>query len=143
MQEIPNEISLVFSIIGCQLNCKGCHSKHLWDTNKGKDLTDGIFIGLLNKYKGNISCVLFMGGEWEEDLINKLQIVKDIGIKTALYTGLSEKKVPQGLLTHLDYIKYGRWVEKLGGLKSPFTNQKLINLNTGENLNKYFTDPHY
>lgn len=143
MQEIPNEISLGFSIVGCKLACKGCHSSYLWDENSGNELTDEILIQLLSKYGGNVSCVLFMGGEWEKDLLNKLKIVKELGIKTALYTGLSEKKVPPELLTHLDYIKYGRWVEKLGGLKSPFTNQKLINLNTGENLNKYFTDPHY
>lgn len=142
MQEIPNEVSLVFSIVGCKLACKGCHSSYLWDENSGNELTDEILIHLLNKYENRISCILFMGGEWEkEDIIVKLVIIKERGLKTALYTGLSKNKVPPEILSNLDYIKCGRWVEKLGGLNSPITNQKLIDLSNGEVLNRFFVVP--
>jgi len=138
MQEIPNEVSLVFSIVGCKLACKGCHSSYLWDENSGEELTDKVFTDLLNKYNGLISCVLFMGGEWEENLISKLKIAKSLGLKTALYTGLPRKKVNTKIIEQLNFLKTGRWVEKLGGLSSETTNQKLINLQTGEILNKHF-----
>ena len=138
MQEIPNEVSLVFSIVGCKLACKGCHSSYLWDENSGEELTDEVFISLINKYSGLISCVLFMGGEWDEDLVSKLKIAKSLELKTALYTGLPRKKVNTEIIEQLNFLKTGRWVEKLGGLSSETTNQKLINLQTGEILNKHF-----
>jgi len=144
LQEIPNEITLAFEIIGCKLNCKGCHSQHLWDTNKGEVLTDEILLNLLDKYENTISCVLFMGGEWTESLLSKIELVKSKGLKVALYTGLTEKQVFKkypSLLDKLDFIKYGRWVEELGGLKSVITNQLLMDLKTKEILNKYFISP--
>lgn len=138
MQEIPNEVSLVFSIVGCKLACKGCHSSYLWDESSGEELTDEVFTDLLNKYSSLISCVLFMGGEWDEDLVSKLKMVKSLNLKTALYTGLPRKKVNTKIIEQLTFLKTGRWVEKLGGLSSETTNQKLINLQTGEILNKHF-----
>lgn len=142
LQEIPNEVSLSFTITGCGLRCIGCHSEYLWDKNNGEVLTDELFVSLIKKYEGMISCVLFMGGEWHlEELLNKIKFVNEIGLKTALYTGLNdrqiERKTPQ-LLTELNYLKTGRWSERLGGLNQPTTNQKLRNLKTGEILNHLF-----
>ncbi len=128
LQEIPNEISLVFSIVGCKLACVGCHSDYLWDENNGIELTDDVLLNLLDKYKDSISCVVFMGGEWNEKLIEKLDIIINQNIKTALYTGQNLKyvqnKLPE-IYNRLDYLKTGRWVQKLGGLGSPNTNQQL------------------
>ena len=62
LQEIPNEVSLSFTITGCGLRCIGCHSEYLWDKNNGEVLTDELFVSLIKKYEGMISCVLFMGG---------------------------------------------------------------------------------
>ncbi len=137
LQEIPGEITLVFTITGCSLNCKGCHSPYLWKKGTGNELSDDFIIELINKYKGIISCVLFMGGEWESDLVNKIKLCNDYGLKTALYTGLNLDEVESSnkeLLTALSYIKVGRWIEELGGLSSITTNQRLINLKTGSDI---------
>ena len=136
LQEIPNEISLTFTITGCNLRCSGCHSSYLWKDN-GEILTHDKFIGYLNKYS-NGSCVLFMGGEWKEDLINLLKIAKEYGFKTALYTGLYRNELNDTIIENLDYLKTGRYIKEMGGLDSKNTNQVLINLNTNEILNKYF-----
>lgn len=142
LQEIPNEISLAFTITGCQLACVGCHSDYLWNKDNGKELTDELFEKIVLKYDGLISSVLFMGGEWESpELITKLVIAKRLGLKTALYTGLNHKQMErsyQRIVTNLDYLKTGKWIQELGGLDSPTTNQRLVNIKTGENLNKYF-----
>ena len=40
--EIPDELSLGFSILGCNIHCPNCHSQHVWDINsigQGKELT--------------------------------------------------------------------------------------------------------
>ena len=79
---------------------------------------------LLNKH---ISCVLFYGGEWNiKELTKMLVYVK--GLKTALYTGRELDYFEDNLLNYLNYIKVGRYIEKLGGLKSPETNQRIIKL---------------
>lgn len=142
LQEVPNEISLYFTITGCKLACEGCHSEYTWDGSKGEVLTNELLQSLLTKYNGMISCVLFMGGEWEADrLLSLIFQVKCKQLKTALYTGLNLKQVQRQcpeLLACLDYIKTGKWLPKLGGLNSPTTNQEFLNLQTGEVMNYLF-----
>lgn len=142
LQEVPNEISLCFTITGCPLACQGCHSQYTWNPNFGEPLTAGVFEKLLTKYDQTISCVLFMGGEWNtEQLLCFITIAKSKNLKTALYTGLNRKQVKKKypeLLTHLDYIKTGKWIPSLGGLDSRTTNQELLEIKTNNVLNHYF-----
>ena len=63
LQEVPNEISLCFTITGCPLACEGCHSEYTWDGSKGCVLSNELLEKLLDRYEDTISCVLFMGGE--------------------------------------------------------------------------------
>lgn len=142
LQEVPNEISLCFTITGCPLGCEGCHSQYTWDASKGEVLSNELLQSLLKKYEGMISCVLFMGGEWQaERLLSLIFQAKSRQLKTALYTGLNLKQVQRQypeLLACLDYIKTGKWLPTLGGLSSPTTNQQFLNLKTGEVMNELF-----
>ena len=63
LQEVPDEISLAFSITGCPWRCEGCHSKNLWE-DTGRVLDDDIY-GIIDEHRDEISCVLFMGGDHE------------------------------------------------------------------------------
>lgn len=136
-QEIPNEISLAFQITGCKLACKGCHSKELWNPKNGEELTNEKFETILKKYNDYISCVAFFGGEWyKKDLIDKLKIAKKYNLKTCLYTG--EEDISSDIKSHLDFLKVGKWIEELGPLSSPTTNQKFIDLNNNKILNNLF-----
>ncbi len=136
-QEVPDEISLCFSITGCKVGCNGCHSTELWNENYGMDLTNENYISWLNKYKGLISCVVFFGGEWQPSaLIYKLLIAKNFGLKTCLYSG--EKHIDLRVTQHLDFLKTGAWQAELGGLDSLTTNQIFRDLSTGEKLNHLF-----
>lgn len=136
-REVPDEVSLSYLITGCSLRCPGCHSADSWNPKSGQLLTQEILIQEIHKYSGWITCVLFMGGEWEpEVLIPYLRLIRALGLKTALYTGLED--VPSEIKVHLNYLKTGPYRAHLGGLDSPRTNQKLINLETGETLNPMF-----
>jgi len=118
-QEVPGEVSLAFLFSGCPLRCKGCHSADAWKEGIGTELTEDYLKGRLKRYRGLISCVLFMGGEWQPEALQKmLGIVTQAGLKACLYTGLER--------------------EELDGLDSPTTNQKFIDLRTGEVLNRLF-----
>ncbi|ANW96653.1 ribonucleoside-triphosphate reductase activating protein [Wenyingzhuangia fucanilytica] len=136
-QEVPNEISLCFSICGCPLRCKGCHSPFLFKKENGEFLTNIMYQQILEKYKNYATCVLFMGGEWEEvELIKKLKIAKKMDYKTCLYTGL--KKVDQKIEQELTWLKTGEWISDLGGLDKSTTNQIFTEVKTNKNLNYLF-----
>lgn len=138
-QEVPNETSLAFLISGCPLGCKGCHSIESWNVTSGQILTESYFLAQLQKYRGLISCVLFMGGEWlENELIHLLKLANAEGLKTCLYTGRERHELSPQILAELTYLKTGRWIAELGGLASSRTNQRFIDLRTGENLNHLF-----
>ena len=138
-QEVPNEISLCFSITGCKVGCKGCHSTELWNENYGFALTNTNFIQWLNKYKNLITCVVFFGGEWQpSDLIEKLIIAKNFGLKTCLYSGRDHIDI--NISQHLTFLKTGAWQAKLGGLDSETSNQVFRNVVTSEKLNYLFSN---
>lgn len=137
LQEVPHEITLCFSICGCKLKCSGCHSPFLWKEENGKLLSESEFRLHLSKYHGLISCVLFMGGEWEHDtLVNLLKIAKKRELKTCLYTG--EEDVSKELKSELTWLKTGPWKHDLGGLNNPQSNQNFIEVSTNKNLNYLF-----
>lgn len=131
-QEVPGEISLAFIATGCPLKCKGCHSVEL-KTSTGTPLTQEKYSELITNYKGYVSCILFIGGEWcEKDLVLFLSIAKESGLNTCLYTGLTS--VCEDIAQHLDYLKVGPWVERLGGLDSVTTNQRLYKIESDNTL---------
>jgi anaerobic ribonucleoside-triphosphate reductase activating protein len=137
-QEVPNEISLCFSITGCTLGCKGCHSTELWQAEHGIPLTNQSYLQWLKKYQGLISCVLFFGGEWHKSaLIDKLLIANNLGLKTCLYSGANY--VDMSISQHLTFLKTGAWRAELGGLDSPITNQRFIDAQSGAQLNHLFS----
>ena len=139
-QEVPGEVSLAFLFSGCQLRCKGCHSADAWKASLGQELTADYLKGRLKRYRGLITCVLFMGGEWQpENLLALLRVARDeFGLKTCLYTGLEWGEVPPMLLPELSFLKTGRWLPERGGLDSPTTNQRFVDLQTGMDLTSLF-----
>lgn len=137
LQEVPGEISICFSITGCKIKCKGCHSPYLWSEQYGKELTKKLFVSTLIKYKNFASCVLFMGGEWcKDELLELLKISKKMGYKTCLYSG--EESVCKSLKEQLTWLKIGPWITEKGGLCSSTTNQQFIEVKTNKNLNHIF-----
>lgn len=122
--EIPSEITLALSITGCQIHCKGCHSRELWE-DTGTPLTTQELDRLLDENKG-VTCLLLLGGERDMDyLVFLFQHIYG-RVKTAWYSGLDMlSKDKQGILQYLDFYKEGHYDAELGGLDSPATNQRL------------------
>lgn len=136
-QEVPGEISLALNISECPHLCDGCHSKWLW-SKKGSALTEELYIDLLDKYDGYISCVCFMGGEWDADLSKFLSIATGRNLVTCLYTGAVESQISGEIKNNLRYLKTGRYEKTLGGLQSPTTNQKFIDLFNDTDITSQF-----
>ena len=128
-QEIPDEISLAVNISCCPNRCPGCHSPWLW-SDEGQDMTQEMLAALIGKYSAAITCFCFMGGDAEPMEVMRLsQWIKMTwpDIKTAWYSG--KDALPDGFeVNSLDYLKLGPYIEALGGLKSPDTNQRLYRI---------------
>ena len=124
LAEIPDEITLAINISNCPYHCKGCHSPHLWE-DIGIELTAPLLYQMIKRSKG-ITCVAFMGGPFEEIQAWSLWIhIWFPELKTAWYTGSSALPIRENTL---DYIKIGRYVEELGPLNNPNTNQRLYKI---------------
>ena len=122
-QEIPGEVTLALNLSNCPCHCPGCHSPHLAE-DIGDPLDEALLDALIAKYAGLITCVAFMGGDADPAEVARLaEHVK--GLKTAWYSG--RPSTPNNLSTPIPfhYVKFGPYIESLGGLKSPTTNQRL------------------
>lgn len=144
--EVPNETSLAVSITDCQIHCKGCHSRELWE-DKGTPLTIEELQKLLDKHQG-ITCLCLLGGEHNIDSLIELFQYAHKRVKTAWYCGLD--MVPKdkiGIIQYLDFFKVGHYDYELGGLTSPTTNQRFFQIEhfpNGEYMrvditNKFYT----
>ena len=137
--EIPDELSLALAISGCEIHCKGCHSRELWE-DKGTPLTIETIDELLELERG-VSCLLLMGGERDIDTLTEIFMHFHKKIKTAWYCGLDMvPKEKHGIVEYLDYLKTGHYDQELGGLDSPTTNQRLYKLEHQGNGSYYETD---
>ena len=126
-QEVPGEITLGISISGCQIHCKGCHSRELWE-DKGEILDVETLCGLLNTHQG-ITCLCLFGGEHDIDTLTELFKYAHKRVKTAWYCGLDMLPIKYlDILNYLDYLKLGHYDQDLGGLDSPSTNQRLYRI---------------
>ncbi len=135
--EHPYYTSLTYFISGCPLNCLNCHSQEFKNNQLGEQLTTNVLISHLDKYHQHIQNVVFLGGEWDSPhLITLLQIVHSYNLKTTLYTGLNQLDL--NIIKHLDYVKYGPYIEKYGPLNVSTTNQKMIDLKNNEDITNIF-----
>lgn len=134
-QEIPNETTLAINISNCPCHCKGCHSSYLAE-DVGTELTASSLLELLKKNKG-ITCVAMMGGDSEPQEVEYFsELVRNIaGLRYAWYSGRQE--LPKNIdISKFNYIKLGPYIEELGGLKSPTTNQRLYEVKMCKELDE-------
>ena len=129
-QEVPGEVTLALNITNCPIHCPGCHSKHLW-ADTGEVLDEDELVRLIDLYRGEVTCVCFMGGDAEPEYVAQLaKIARAEGVKTAWYSG--KTALPEWMPVDIwDYIKLGPYVEELGGLRSRTTNQRFYKIVAG------------
>lgn len=130
--EIPDETTLAINLTGCPNRCPGCHSPHL-QQDIGTLLDDRELDFLLGRYGRCITCVCFMGGDAAPAEVASLAAsVRRIcpWLRTAWYSGCDSLQAAAGTAA-FDYIKTGRYEEKLGPLDSPSTNQRLYRIEGG------------
>lgn len=136
-QEVPGEICLFYEMSGCPIKCPGCHSAELWNATNGTIISLNEVTQDLAVYGQDISCILFMGGDWNTEFPSLLRDISSItSLNIALYTGSNE--VSEEVAINLRFLKVGPYVESLGPLSSPTTNQRFFDLKAGKNLTHLF-----
>lgn len=122
LQEVPDEISLVFYIAGCPHHCVDCSSP--WLQTKGDYiLTDQVILNAIAE-KPYASCVVLMGGDADHEELARLADTIHRAHKSAcVFSGddIFDKK----LASHLDYYKVGSWQRDKGPLNCKTTNQHM------------------
>ena len=125
-QEIPDEVTLAINISNCPCRCPGCHSRYLWE-DVGLPLNSAAIDGFVGQYGKDITCIAFMGGDGDPKGVNLLaQYIHEEHPQyhVAWYSG--RIRIPSVVNKHdFDYIKIGPYIQHLGPLKSPTTNQRL------------------
>ena len=125
-QEIPDEVTLAINISNCPCRCPGCHSHYLWE-DIGLPLDTDAIDDFINSYGRDITCIAFMGGDGDPKGVNLLaQYIHEEHqqFKVAWYSG--RLRVSSAVnKADFDYLKIGPYIQHLGALKSPTTNQRL------------------
>ncbi len=125
-QEIPDEVTLAINISGCPCRCPGCHSRYLWE-DIGLPLNTYAIDDFVAQFGHDITCVAFMGGDADPVGVNLLaQYIHEEHpeFKVAWYSG--RLRIPaQVNKADFDFIKIGPYIEHLGPLNQPTTNQRL------------------
>lgn len=135
-REFPDEVTLCINLSNCPHHCKGCHSPELReDIGNVLDLAE--LKKLISENPG-ITCVGLMGDTRDFSYINTLAYhIKKLGLKVGLYSGYDF--IHDQLKVYLfDYIKVGRYIEKLGPLDNPNTNQKMYKITVEDITNKFW-----
>ncbi len=133
-QEFPDEVTLAINLTRCPNNCPGCHSDYLKE-DAGPVLDDISLLSLIADYRGEITCVGLMGGDIDPEgvmhLMDTVRLTYGKTLRTGWYSGKHE--LPNGFKPELfDYVKIGPYIEALGPLSSPTTNQRMYRVENGE-----------
>lgn len=122
LEEIPDRVTLAVEISNCRGNCPGCHSPFLKE-DIGEELTPAVIDALVADNFG-VDCFLFLGEGRDPEAICALAAhVRSLGLLAAVYSGRPE--VDDAIWAAFDYVKVGPYVEALGPLNKPTTNQRL------------------
>ncbi len=128
-QEIPDETTLAINICNCPNHCEGCHSPHLWK-DEGTPLTTDYIDILIHQYEELVTCICFMGGDAEPELVNRFASYLRANypsLKTGWYSGCNT--ISSSIdMNNFDFIKIGHYEASQGGLKNPATNQRLYRI---------------
>lgn len=112
------KLGLVLWFQGCSRHCVGCQNPELQSFEGGRELDVDKLVKSIEteKYWLGTGYVVFLGGEPTEQLEPLLALnkqVREMGLKTALYTGCSEQElISLGIdLTDFNMIKVGEYDE--------------------------------
>lgn len=129
LNEVPNKVAVFVEFSNCHLKCEGCHSNHLHSDMFDGEKTDIKYIlsYVEKQIDKGAEYIVLMGGDTngvpKEDLYLLIDRLAEIA-PVMLYSGSEDTSILTE--TNLTLLKTGGYIEELGGLLSPTTNQKVF-----------------
>ena len=129
LNEVPNKVAVFVEFSNCHLKCEGCHSNHLHSDMFDGEKTDIKYIlsYVEKQIDKGAEYIVLMGGDTngvtKEDLYLLIGRLAEIA-PVMLYSGLEDTSILTD--TNLTLLKTGGYIEELGGILSPTTNQKVF-----------------
>ena len=140
----PGDTTASFTIwfSGCNLRCKNCHNRKLWDSEYGHKYSATSVAKIIKAEcnKLHIKSVVLLGGEPlqqdRQELLSLCQLLYEADLKIWLYTGYELNEIDDDILEYVDTIKCGRYQEELKQDGFPASsNQQVYRMFDGKFLN--------
>lgn len=112
-------------VAGCHFHCKGCHNKHTWDFNQGKEFTNSTYLELVSCLTSEMPKGLtIIGGEplapsnYEDVLLICKSLKEDYPeVNIWIYTGYYYDELVEigkhEIFDYIDVLVDGRFEEEL------------------------------
>lgn len=124
-------IRTVIFFQGCNRNCQGCHNPQTWNIDGGTpwkvlNLAEYIF------QNSKTERVTISGGEpllQKEALVHLIRLLR--GFDIAVYTGFNFAEIPTEIISNINYVKTGEFIQGLKSSIMPYIgsrNQNFIDL---------------
>lgn len=111
--------SLEIYVAGCKgaPHCKGCHNPETWDFNQGEEYSSSIFLKIRDKvrsFPNLVENIMIFGGEpLDSDLGELLFELSILKLPIWIFTHYNINEVPEYVKSYCEYIKCGRYIDKL------------------------------
>lgn len=134
--ELPDKMAYAIELGACKRHCVGCHSPELQEEDAPLTSLLDILEEAQDAIDAGANAIVVMGGTnnkhiTEESLIALLQDLSDIA-PVGIYSGSEDEERDKmiALEGHCTWLKTGPYMDTLGGLESPRTNQRFYRITT-------------
>lgn len=130
-------------VSGCKgPHCSGCHNSEIWEFDIGEIYGPKVFEKIRNRvldFPDLVSRIMIFGGEPldqnTDEFIGMLNDLNIMGLPIWLFTRYQFEEVSNEILDQIDYLKTGRYIEKLKsgdniqfGISLASSNQNIYNV---------------
>lgn len=140
--ELPDKMAYAIELGACKQFCVGCHSPEL--QNEDVDLTS--LLDILEEAQDAVdagaNAIVVMGGTNNKHITHEslIALLRDLAFiaPTGLYSGSDDEEQDKMIAVEgqCTWLKTGPYVDALGGLESPRTNQRFYYISQSYNLDK-------
>lgn len=128
--ELPDKMAYAIELGACRQHCIGCHSPELQKEDVALTTIDDILDEAQEAIDAGANAIVVMGGTNNCHITNESLIVLLRNLSyiapTGLYSGSDDEDLDKMLAVegYCTWLKTGNYMEALGGLESPRTNQR-------------------
>jgi anaerobic ribonucleoside-triphosphate reductase activating protein len=140
--ELPDKMAYAIELGACKQHCVGCHSPELQEEDAPLTSLLDVLEEAQDAIDAGANAIVVMGGTnnkhiTAESLISLLSALSDIA-PVGIYSGSEDEERDKmiALEGHCTWLKTGPYVEALGGLESPRTNQRFYYISQSYRLDK-------